>query len=58
VRIDPVWNFEVLQVVGPIIGHASDGDSRRRQLMLKDYLYVSCKRFSVPWIGWLLFASG
>ena len=29
-RIESLWNKECTNIVGPIIGHASDGDSRRR----------------------------
>lgn len=30
--IDDIWKVECVDIVGPIVGHASDGDSRRRQL--------------------------
>ncbi|KAL3695498.1 hypothetical protein R1sor_009574 [Riccia sorocarpa] len=33
-----VDSFDENIQVGPIIGHASDGDSRRRKLMVEDYL--------------------
>ena len=36
-RIDSLWQERCATSVGPIIGHASDGDSRRRQLMVKDF---------------------
>jgi hypothetical protein len=35
-RIDQLWQLHCEEQVGPIVGHASDGDSRRRQLMLED----------------------
>lgn len=35
--VKDLWNTEGLQIVGPIVEHASDGNSRRCQLMLKDY---------------------
>lgn len=56
VHMEKLWAAECKQVVGPIIGHASDGDSRRRQLMLQDYLCddVTKKRRSIPWVGWKL----
>jgi hypothetical protein len=47
-RIDSIWKEDCLQVVGSIIGHASDGDSHRRQLMLADYLTTIGSRFRVP----------
>jgi hypothetical protein len=55
--IDQLWAVECASVVGPIIGHASDGDSRRRQLMLRDYTSKSGPRFAIPWVGWMLSAS-
>ena len=33
-KIDDLWTQHCYVAVGPIIGHASDGDSRRHQLML------------------------
>lgn len=39
--------------VGPIIGHASNGDSRRRQLMLQDFRSERGPRLAVDWEGWL-----
>ena len=38
------------------MGHALDGDSRRRQLMLDDYISNVGSKFTVPWEGWLLSA--
>lgn len=35
--IEKIWEDECKDIVGPIVGHVSDGDSRRRQLMLEDY---------------------
>ena len=32
--IDSLWIKECLSTVGPVVGHSSDGDSRRRQLIL------------------------
>ena len=40
--------------MGPIIGHASDGDSRCWQLMLKDYKCKEGMQFTVDWLRWLL----
>ena len=36
------------------IGHASDGDSRRRQLMVKDFTDKVGVRYVIPWEGWSL----
>ena len=55
-RIEDLWRKECQDKVGPIIGHASDGDSRRRQLMLSDYKSITGVRFSINWEGWLLSA--
>ena len=41
-------------VIGPIIGHASDGDSKCRKLMLEDYLGKSQDQFFIDWCGWKL----
>ena len=40
--------------LGPIIGHSFDGDSRRRQLMLKAYSSTTGIRYQIPWEGWRL----
>ena len=52
-RIDALWMTHCYSDVGPIIGHASDGDSRRRQLMLQDYRGVEGPRLTIQWEGWL-----
>ncbi|CAM6101773.1 unnamed protein product [Calypogeia fissa] len=35
--LEEMWNSHCLKDVGPILGHASDGDSRRRKLMIEAY---------------------
>ena len=55
--IDDLWKRNCLGAVGPIIGHASDGDSRRRQLMLADYKSDSGSWLKVDWEGWMFIAS-
>ena len=55
--IDKLWEQECLAAVGPIVGHASDGDSRRRQLMLADYQRNDGIRLDVGWEGWVFTAS-
>ena len=52
-RIDNLWTEHCYAAVGPIIGHASDGDSRRRQLMLLDYRGGGGRRLTVDWEGWV-----
>lgn len=52
--IDGLWAKDCLDVVGPIVGHSSDGDSRRRQLMLQDYRCLVGARLAVGWEGWNL----
>ena len=55
--IDSLWVKECLETVGPIVGHSSDGDSRRRQLMLQDYRSTEGCRLDLGWDGWLFTAS-
>lgn len=45
--IDELWEEECKAIVGPIIRHASNGDSRRRQLMLNDYKGTKRDRLEV-----------
>jgi hypothetical protein len=52
--IAKLWKEECEQVIGLILGHASDGDSHRRQLMLQDYTSSSGNRYAILWDGWLL----
>ena len=51
-RIDNLWMQHCYSSVGPIIGHVSDGDSRKRQLMLQDCKSVQGKRLSIDWESW------
>ena len=55
--VDALWASDCKAKVGPIVGHTSDGDSRRRQLMLHDYRNEAGNRLSVGWEGWFLTAS-
>ena len=55
--IDDLWKRDCLGTVGPIICHASDSDSRRRQLMLADYKIDSGRRLQVDWEGWMFTTS-
>lgn len=52
-RIDTLWTKYCYDAVGPILGHASDGDSRRQQLMLEDYKGLVGRRLTVDWEGWI-----
>jgi hypothetical protein len=45
--VDDLWMKDCLHVLGPIIGRASDRDSRRQQLMLEDYKRSDGDRFWV-----------
>jgi hypothetical protein len=56
-RIDALWKTHCLHWIGPIIGHASDNDSRRWQLMLAEYKETAGARLTIPWDGWLLSAG-
>ena len=53
-KVEFMWKKHVENNLGPIVGHSSDGDSRRRQLMLKDYSSTSGLRYQIPWEGWRL----
>jgi hypothetical protein len=55
-RIDMLWIEDCLDGIGPILGHANNGDSRRRKVMLVDYLSDSGERYRIPWDGWLMSA--
>ncbi|KAL3689919.1 hypothetical protein R1sor_016228 [Riccia sorocarpa] len=48
------WDKHCRAQVGPIIGHASDGDSRRRKLMLSDYCSKFGTRWKLEWESWML----
>ncbi|KAL2622804.1 hypothetical protein R1flu_003009 [Riccia fluitans] len=48
------WDKCCRQVMGPVLRHASDGDARRRKLMLKDYLGKEGQRWTVGWDRWVL----
>lgn len=53
-RIDKLWEKHCKASVGLIIGHASDGDSRRRQLMLAEYkAYDGDRLQAMEWPGWM-----
>jgi len=44
--VDALWRKHYLQDMGLIVGHANNGDSCRRQLMLQDY-----KSDVDPWLS-------
>ncbi|KAL2609573.1 hypothetical protein R1flu_028146 [Riccia fluitans] len=48
------WDKCCRQVVDLVLGHANDGDARRRKLMLEDYLGSEGQRWTVGWDGWML----
>ncbi|KAL3693162.1 hypothetical protein R1sor_006813 [Riccia sorocarpa] len=48
-----MWDENCQLSVGPIIGHASDGDSRRTKLMLEDYLSNEGDKWCIGWGGWV-----
>lgn len=55
-KLETLRTTHCLVAVGPLLGHASDGDSRRRKLMLEDYTGKGMKglRANLKWEGWLL----
>ena len=46
-NIQQLYNEYLLPVLGPLVGHASDGDSRRRKLHLEDSLSDEGQRFQI-----------
>ena len=52
-QIEKLWETYCKDVVGSIIGHTSDGDSRRRQLMLGQYKSTDGQHLKVDWPGWV-----
>jgi hypothetical protein len=56
-RIESLWIQHCEHDVGHVVGHASDGDSRRRMLMLQDYVSNVGDRFSINWAGWVMSAA-
>jgi hypothetical protein len=53
-RIEELWQVECECAIGPIIGHSSDGDLRRRQLMLSGYTCADGQRYGISWPGWVM----
>ncbi|MCO5555170.1 hypothetical protein L7F22_008713 [Adiantum nelumboides] len=53
-HIERLWNSSLEDTIGPIIGHAIDGDSRRHKLMVEDYMAKSDQQFFIDWCGWKL----
>jgi hypothetical protein len=51
-----LWTSHCLESVGPLLGHASDGDARRRKLMLEDYSgnEIPGPRQDLRWEAWKL----
>ena len=51
-----LWSERFLEVVGPVIGHAFDGDNCCRLLMLEDYRNNDGVWLKVDWPGWIMLA--
>ena len=51
-KVRVLWGKHLYVVLGPLIGHSSDGDARQRKLMLEDFTSSGGNRFRVPWDGW------
>ena len=47
--IDLLWQDTCGPIVGPIVGHASNEDSKRRQLMVEDYRSKVGSRYEIMW---------
>lgn len=52
-KLKKLWNLYCRAAVGPILGHANDGDAHCKKLMLEDYRGVNqfVPRFNVGWEG-------
>jgi len=55
--IDKLWGKDCLAIVGPIIKHANNGDSDRRQLMLAYYKSVVGTHLIIGWDNWMFRVS-
>ena len=53
-KIEVMWRKHVENCFGAIIVHSSNGDSRRRQVMLKAYYSTTGIRYQIPWEEWRL----
>jgi hypothetical protein len=53
-RIEELWQVDCECAIGPIIGHASDGDSRKQQLMLSSHTCADGQRYGISWPGWVM----
>lgn len=53
-KVESMWKKHMENNLRPILGHPSNGDRRRRQLMLKDYSSTSGLRYQIPRESWRL----
>jgi hypothetical protein len=44
VQAEQLWDTHLRDALGPLVGHASDGDARRRKLQLEDYCALDVTR--------------
>ena len=51
-KVRVLWGKHLSVVLGPLIGHSSDGDARQRKLMLEDFTSSGGNQFRIPWDGW------
>lgn len=47
--INKLWERDFLAAVGPIVGHASNGESRRTQLILAYFNNIEGIRLHIGW---------
>jgi hypothetical protein len=52
--MDVLWNLECQAIVGPIVGHANNGDNRICQLMLAYYTIQQGLHLKIEWPRWLM----
>jgi hypothetical protein len=43
--------------MGPIVGHASDGDNHRFLVNVNKLYHITRFAFEIKWLGWLMFAG-
>jgi hypothetical protein len=52
-----LWDQHLLSALGPLIGHASDGDARRRHLQMEDYTSAKATPYTLPDAPGFLFSA-
>jgi hypothetical protein len=56
-QVSQLWQPDMAAALGPLLGHASDGDARRRALQLEDYHSPKTTPYMLPAPGFTFSAS-